>query len=132
MSATSSGGNTARQPWRLASNRRVATGNALEHVDDLVRAVLLTDPGERLHRPGFGAGLGVATLFEPVTGDLAAAVTARTRGSLADALGDRIAVLSVTVSVADTTIAVEVVYRPLPSGAQRTVLLELPAPGGAT
>lgn len=120
----------ARQPWRVAADRRLATGDALEHLDDLVRAVLLTTPGERLHRPGLGAGLGVATLFEPVTGDLAASVTARTEGSLADALGDRIAVVSVRVSVAEATVAAEVVYRPLPTGAQRTVLLELPAPGG--
>lgn len=124
-------GSFARQPWQVDSNRRLARADPLTHLDDLVRLVLLTSPGERLHRPGFGAGLGVATLFEPMTGDVAGTISARAQGSLNDALGDRLEVVSTQVSVADTTIYAEVTYRPLPSGAQRTVLLELPVPGGA-
>jgi uncharacterized protein len=126
-----SGNGFARQPWQVDASRRLAVGDPLRHLDDLVRLVLLTSPGERLHRPGFGAGLGVATLFEPLTGDVAGTITARAQGSLQSALGDRLAVVSVQVTLEDTTIAAEVSYRPLPSGAERTVLLELPVPGGA-
>lgn len=117
----------ARQPWVLGRGRRLGTGAPLEHLDDLVRLVLLTGPTERLHRRGFGAGLGPATLFEPLSPDLAGIVTARARGGLGDALGDRLDVIEVTVTVTDSTLEARVVYRPKPAGATRTVTLTLPA-----
>jgi phage baseplate assembly protein W len=116
---------TARAPWRLGSGRRLATADYLTHLDDLVRIVLQTGPSERLHQPGFGAGLGASALFEPLSDALAATVTARGRGSLTDALGGRIQVLDITVTVADNTLSAQVSYRPLPAGANRTVTLEL-------
>ena len=122
-------GRPARQPWRVGAGRRLAPATNLEHLDDLVRIVLLTGTGERLHRPGFGAGLGASALFEPLSGALGATVTARARGSLTDALGDRIEVIDVTVTVQDSTLRAAVTYRPLPAGANRDVLLILP--GGA-
>ena len=117
---------TARQPWAVGAGRRLTGAAFLAHLDDLVRIVLLTGPSERLHRPGFGAGLGASALFEPLAGTLDAAVTARVRGSLSDALGDRIQVVDVQVTVADSTLSARVVYRPLPAGANRTVSLQLP------
>jgi phage baseplate assembly protein W len=117
---------TAQAPWRLGGGRRLATTDYLGHLDDLVRIVLQTGPSERLHRPGFGAGLGVSALFEPLSDTLGATVTARVRGSLSDALGDRIQVLDVIVTVADSTLAAEVTYLPLPAGDSRTVTLRLP------
>lgn len=119
----------ARQPWALGAGRRLATGTPLEHLDDLVRTVLLTAPGERLHRPGFGAGLGASTLFEPLSPDLAGIVRARAQGSLAEALGDRLEVLEVTVSVEESTVRAEVLYRPRPAGEARRVSLTLPGAG---
>jgi len=117
----------ARQPWVLGPRRRLATGAPLEHLDDLVRLVLLTGPNERLHRPGLGAGLGASTLFEPLSTDLAGTVGARARGSLNDVLGDRLDVIEVTVTAADSTLSARVVYRPKPAGDTRTVTLSLPA-----
>ncbi|NES13787.1 MULTISPECIES: hypothetical protein [Micromonospora] len=117
----------AAQPWAVGAGRRLATRSALEHLDDLVRLVLLTGPNERLHRPGFGAGLGPSTLFQPLSPDLAGTVRARARGSLTDALGDRLDVVDVTVTVADSTLSAQVVYRPRPAGETRTVTLTLPA-----
>jgi phage baseplate assembly protein W len=100
--------------------------SALEHLDDLVRLVLLTGPNERLHRPGFGAGLGGSTLFEPISPDLAGTVRARARGSLMDALGDRLDVVDIEVEFADSTISALVVYRPKPAGETRQITLTLP------
>jgi uncharacterized protein len=117
---------TAQAPWRLGGGRRLATTDYLGHLDDLVRIVLLTGPGERLYRPGFGAGLGQSALFEPLSDALGATVTARARGSLSDALGDRIQVLDVTVTTAGSTLSALVTYRPLPAGGTRAVSLELP------
>lgn len=115
-----------RQPWVIGKGRRLATGAPLEHLDDLVRLVLLTGPNERLHRPGLGAGLGASTLFEPLSGDLAGTVSARARGSLTDVLGDRLDVIDVIVTVADSTLSARVAYRPKPAGGTRTVTLTLP------
>lgn len=115
------------QPWQLGGSRRLAIRQPLEHLDDMVRLVLLTGPNERLHRPGFGAGLGASTLFQPLSADLAGTVQARARGSLTSALGDRLDVLDVIVTVADSTLSAEVVYRPKPAGETRRVTLTLPA-----
>ncbi|MCW3819202.1 hypothetical protein ONA91_32650 [Micromonospora sp. DR5-3] len=116
----------ARQPWRLGTARRLSPGDSFEHLDDLVRAVLLTGAGERLHRPGFGAGLGASTLFEPLSDALGATVAARARGSLTDALGDRIQVIEVVVTVENNTLSAAVTYRPLPAGTSRSLTLTLP------
>jgi phage baseplate assembly protein W len=117
---------TARAPWRLGGGRQLAHADYLTHLDDLVRIVLQTGPSERLHQPGFGAGLGGSVLFEPLSDVLGATLTARVRGSLSDALGHRIQVLDVAVTMADSTLLAEVTYRPLPAGGDRTVTLQLP------
>jgi phage baseplate assembly protein W len=116
-----------REPWFTGPQHRLTTGTPLEHLDDLVRLVLLTGPNERLHRPGFGTGLGASTLFEPLSPALSGTVVARARGGLADALGDRIDVVDVSVEVADSTLTAIVVYRPKPAGDPRTVTLTMPA-----
>lgn len=117
----------AAQPWVVGPAWRLVTRAPLEHLDDLVRLVLLTGPNERLHRPGFGAGLGASTLFEPLSPDVAGTVRARARGSLAESLGDRLDVVDVQVRVDDSALSAVVVYRPKPAGQTREVTLTLPA-----
>ena len=87
----------ARHPYRLTPARRLADAASDRHVADLVRLVLLTGAGERLHRPDFGAGLGASVLFEPLDGALRSVVEVRARGSLERARGDRIEVVEVTL-----------------------------------
>lgn len=107
----------ARHPFRLSGARRLAEADAERHVADLVRLVLLTGQSERLHRPGFGAGLGTSALFAPLDDALAAMVELRARGSLEEALGERIEVLSVTVArTGETTVEAAVEYRLRPAG----------------
>ncbi len=103
---------SARHPYRLIEARRLEEVDTEQHIDDLVRIVLLTGPGERLHRPDFGAGLGAATLFEPLDDPLASIIEVRARGSLDRALGDRIEVLEVNVGRSgESTLLAEVTYR---------------------
>lgn len=103
---------SARHPYRLSDARRLGEVDVERHVADLVRLVLLTGPGERLHRPDFGAGLGAATLFEPLDGALASVVEVRARGSLERALGDRLEVVEITVArTGESTLLADVVYR---------------------
>ena len=106
-----------RHPFRLAPARRLETAIDERHVADLVRLVLLTGPGERLHHAEFGAGLGTA-LFEPLDLALASLIQVRARGSLDRALGDRIEVLELTVEpVGESTIEAAITYRLRPAGA---------------
>ena len=118
----------ARHPYRLTPARRLELTGPERHVADLVRLVLLTGPGERLHRPDFGAGLGARTLFEPLDPTLAGIVEMRIRGSLDEALGDRIEVLEAQVDAsAESTLTVFVTYRLRPSGRPVTTEVQVAA-----
>jgi phage baseplate assembly protein W len=102
----------ARHPYRLAAARRLEEAELERHIADLVRLVLLTAPGERLHQPGFGAGLGATTMFEPLDDALAGVVELRARGSLDRALGDRIEVVEVSIErTGESTLLADVAYQ---------------------
>jgi phage baseplate assembly protein W len=106
----------ARHPYRLTPTRRLQEVDADRHLADLVRLVLLTSPGERLHHVDFGAGVGPGALFEPLDGGLGAIVEMQAKGSLEAALGDRIEVLAVRVErTAESTLSVAVEYRRPPA-----------------
>jgi Bacteriophage baseplate protein W len=106
----------ARHPYRLAPTRRLEQALEARHIADMVRLVLLTGAGERLHRPDFGAGLGTV-LFEPLDGALTSMIEVRARDSLDRALGDRIEVLDVTIGIAgESEIDASVTYRLRPAG----------------
>lgn len=116
---------TPRHPYRLAATRQLAVADPERHIADLVRLVLLSGPGERLHRPEFGAGLGAAALFESLDGALRSVIEIRARGSLDRALGDRIDVVGIDVSIEDSTLRADVRYRLRPSGDERRTLVTL-------
>ena len=59
-------------PFRIAGGSgQAAQATYQDHVDQLIRQVLLTDPGERVNLPQFGAGLR-RLLFAPMTSSLRA------------------------------------------------------------
>jgi uncharacterized protein len=108
---------SARHPYRLTSARTLAEAEAARHVADMVWLVLLTAPGERLHRPDFGAGLGASAVFQPLDQALLSLVEARARGSLERSLGDRVEVLDLAVSVVgESRLQASVTYRLRPAG----------------
>lgn len=114
----------ARYPYRLTVARQLEAAEAERHVADLVRLVLLTGPGERLHQPDFGAGLGAASLFEPLDPAMLGVLEVRARGSLERALGDRIEVTEVTIGRnGESTVTASVTYRLRPAGARTTTTL---------
>lgn len=107
----------ARHPFRLTASRRLGLAVDERHIADLVRLVVLTGAGERLHRPDFGAGLGTA-LFEPLDLAVSSLVEMRLRGSLDQALGGRIEVTAVAVDiVGESEITTTLTYKLRPSGA---------------
>ncbi len=118
-----------RHPYELAPSRRLALADEHQHVADLVRLVLLTNPGERLHRPDFGAGLGAAALFEGLDAARLGMVEARARGSLRDALGDRVHVERLEVRAeGESTIVVDLDYRVRTTGDSRALQVRMARP----
>ena len=84
-------------PLRLAAAGQLAIA---EHEDDIREAIVLilaTNPGERVMRPDFGAGLR-AFVFEPVSTATLALIRTRVEGALID-WEPRIDVLEVLVTV---------------------------------
>jgi phage baseplate assembly protein W len=53
-------------PMRLGPDGRVAVSSGPDNIREMIRVILLTEPGERLQLPEFGGGAG-RFLFEPNT-----------------------------------------------------------------
>ncbi len=106
-------------PMRLDANGRLQNPDWPHHVDEMVRQVLLTTPGERVNRPDFGTGL-LAMVFAPI-GPSTAALEVLVQTSLARWLGTVIEVTSVSVTTADSTLQVAVAYTLRATHERRTV-----------
>src|SRR5262245_16122891 len=104
-------------PFRIdAASGQAAQASYQDHVEQMIRQVLLTDPGERVCLPTFGAGLR-RLLFAPVTAQLQASTQMAVTQALNAWLADQITVQNVTVEtsasnpgLADGTILITVGY----------------------
>jgi phage baseplate assembly protein W len=90
---------------------RAATAAYEEDVRQALTIILGTDPGERLMRPEFGAGLS-AFVFEPMNSTTLSALEQRVREALVD-WEPRIDVEGVTLTAvpADGKVSIDVAYR---------------------
>lgn len=70
-------------PPRIGADGRLAWSGAEENVRESIRVILLTEPGERLMRPGFGCGLR-RFLFEPNTPTTRALIRERIVRAISD------------------------------------------------
>jgi uncharacterized protein len=75
---------------------QAAQASYQDHVDQMIRQVLLTDPGERVCLPTFGAGLR-RLMFAPITAQLQASAQMTVTQALNMWLADQITVQQVTV-----------------------------------
>ncbi len=113
-----------------AGSGQAAQASYQDHVDQLIRQVLLTDPGERVNLPSFGAGLR-RLLFSPISSALAATTKLVVTQSLTQWIPDQIVVQDVVVttqdqnnSVPDGAIMITVTYQLVETRAPRhTVVL---------
>lgn len=83
-------------PPHVGGDGRIAWSEGPQNIREAMQVVLLTEPGERQHLPGFGAGLG-RLLFEPNTVVTRDAVAVRIRRALTD-WEPRVRVLAVDVA----------------------------------
>ncbi len=87
-------------PFRIApGSSQAAQAGYQDHVEQMIRQVLLTDPGERVCLPDFGAGLR-RLLFAPLSSALQASTQIVVMQSLNRWLGDQITVRRVSVTTA--------------------------------
>src|SRR5882724_3192364 len=85
-------------PFHLnAASGQAAQAGYEDHVDQMIRQILLTDPGERIDMPQFGCGLR-RLIFAPHSDALQATTQMLVLQSLNRWLSDQINVQKVTVS----------------------------------
>jgi uncharacterized protein len=104
-------------PFRIdAASGQAAQSSYQDHVDQMIRQILLTDPGERVCLPTFGAGLR-RLLFAPITAQLQASAQMMVTQALNAWLGNQITLQKVTVDtpvsspgLPDGTIIITIAY----------------------
>jgi hypothetical protein len=79
-----------------AGSGQAARSSYQDHVEQMIRQVLLTDPGERVCLPTFGAGLR-RLIFAPISAQLGATTQMIVTQALTTWLGNQISVQNVTV-----------------------------------
>jgi len=79
-----------------AGSGQAARSSYQDHVEQMIRQVLLTDPGERVCLPTFGAGLR-RLIFAPISAQLGATTQMIVTQALTTWLGNQISVQKVTV-----------------------------------
>jgi len=102
-------------PFHIDDRRRTAETGDEDHVRDLIEQVLFTNPGERVNRPDFGAGLD-QLLFGPSSPEVAATVQSLIQGALQQWLADRLRVEAVEVVADGPTLRIDVRYTLLRNG----------------
>lgn len=112
-------------PLHFDGRGRTAQTGEDEHIRDLIQQVLLTAPGERVMRPGFGSGV-LQLVFAGNSQELAATTQFLTQGALQQWLGDLIAVEAVEVSAQDAALNIEVRYVVRRTGAAGAARFALP------
>ena len=96
------------------------------YVAQLIKQVLLTTPGERAHRPDFGAGLR-RMVFAPNDPATASLLQTTIFQNLTKWLGSIITLNGVQVSADDATLNVTVSYTVKARGTQQVLNLEVTA-----
>jgi len=80
-----------------------------DHVVQMMKQVLFTNPGERINRPDFGCGLQ-RMVFEPNSEITAGLLNVNIVQSLERWLGDVLSVIDVKVNPLDEKLEVSIVY----------------------
>jgi len=110
-------------PLSVDGRGRTAAATTERHVRDMVEAVLLTAPGERVIRPDFGCGLA-DFLFAPVDDAIVGTAEVQVRSGLQRWLGDVIDVAGIEVELAESTVRATIEYSLRATGAVVTQTFE--------
>ena len=105
-------------PFHFDRRGRTAATDDNDHIRDMIEQLLLTSPGERVNRPGFGSGL-MQLVFAPNSPELAAALQFTMQAALQQWLGDVIEVRGLEVVSQDATLTVDLAYAVRKTGETR-------------
>ncbi|WP_146658336.1 GPW/gp25 family protein [Enhygromyxa salina] len=95
-----------------------------DYVQQLIEQVLLTNPGERIYKPEFGAGIR-RLVHSPITAATATLAQTMIYNALSETLGDLIRVDDVQVENVDARLNVAIVYTLYARMDQRHLNLEV-------
>lgn len=121
MTSSQPNGRHLAFPFRIGPDGRTATPSSVaDHVRDEVVQLLLTNPGERPFQPTIGGGVR-KLIFEPASDVLRGMTKARITQALTTWLGHRLTLEQLEVTFVDSTIEVEIKYRPAGAPDSRVV-----------
>jgi uncharacterized protein len=109
-------------PLTIRREGQIATADEDEHILQMIKQVLFTNPGERVNRPDFGCGL-YGMLFETMSNEMVSVTQALVRGNLVKWLGDLIQIEQLTVEAQDSTLSVGITYGVLRTGQRQSATL---------
>jgi len=115
-------------PYHFDGRGRTALTDDPNYIRDLIEQVLLTAPGERVMRPGFGSGV-MQLVFAAASPEVAATAQFLIQGALQQWLSDVITVEAVEVEAHDGALLITVQY--VERLSQQRGVAEIAAPGGA-
>jgi phage baseplate assembly protein W len=115
-------------PYSVGEIGLTAVDTDADHVRGMIEQLLLTNPGERVNQPNFGAGL-YQLLFAPNSPELAATLQLSLQAAIQRYLADLVVVQSLNVTADNELLLVQVNYILRQTGQASTAQVEL-APGG--
>ncbi len=99
-------------PFRIGADGRTRQVRAFEdHIRDELLQLVLTNPGERLFLPEFGGGVR-RLVFENIDETTQSMTKASLTRAISRWLSERVILEELTVEIQDTTITVDIKYRP--------------------
>ncbi|NVO58261.1 GPW/gp25 family protein [Rhodobacteraceae bacterium B1Z28] len=102
-------------PFHFDGRERTAETGRADFIRDLIEQILFTNPGERVNRPDFGAGI-LQLVFAPASTEAAATAEFMIRGALQQNLGHLIAIETVETVAQDATMRITIAYQILRTG----------------
>jgi len=119
-------------PYQIDASGQTATTDLATYVQNLILLVLETEPGERVNRPNFGAGLK-SLVFAGMDNALASAAQTLVRSKLIQFLGDAISINTLTVTLNREEVEVDLTYFVTHTQqlAATTITVSLPGIGSA-
>lgn len=96
-------------PFSIDGRGHLADPDEDEHVREMIEMLLFTNPGQRVNRPDFGAGL-LNTLFASQSMEMLSTTEMLVQGSLQRWLGERIDVEQVLLEHHDSDLKITIRY----------------------
>lgn len=114
-------------PLHLDARARTARTPEEDWLRDLVRAVLFTAPGERVHRPEFGSG-ALQLVFQPTSVEIATTVQFVVQGALQQWVGHLVEIAGVDVAASEDSLHITVSWTDRRTGRTRSETFEAGVP----